>query len=190
MLGDGTTAPADHKLYVIGGQVRFIQVDRGRFGRHTRNLYDPQWRLLEARLTVPNHAPDPRPARLDELIAITHRLAEPFDPSASMHCSANCTFATPAVISRTQHSIASGTSTSSESKKNTTSPRLAAKPAFIAAACPAFTAWRGARSRAATGGRPAAAPAAFEQVERPLGEQRQPRRRHRAGQHPCRVVDR
>lgn len=79
MLGDGTTPPADHKLYVIGGQVRFIQVDRGRFGRHPRNLYDPQWRRLEARLTLPNHAPDPRPTRLDELIAIAHRLAEPFE---------------------------------------------------------------------------------------------------------------
>jgi hypothetical protein len=79
MLGDGRELPADYKLYVIGGQVRFIQVDRGRFGRHTRNLYDPQWRLLKERLTLPNHAPDPRPSRLEEMIDITLRLAEPFE---------------------------------------------------------------------------------------------------------------
>lgn len=79
MLGDGTTLPADYKLYVIGGRVRFIQVDRGRFGQHTRNLYSPEWRLLEERLSLPNHAPDPRPTCLDEMLAITHRLAEPFE---------------------------------------------------------------------------------------------------------------
>lgn len=79
MLGDGRELPADYKLYVIGGQVRFIQVDRGRFGQHTRNLYDTQWRLLEERLTLPNHAADPRPARLEEMLDITHRLAEPFE---------------------------------------------------------------------------------------------------------------
>lgn len=79
MLGDGTTLPADYKLYVIGGRVRFIQVDRGRFGQHTRNLYSPEWRLLEERLSLVNHAADPRPACLDEMLDITHRLAEPFE---------------------------------------------------------------------------------------------------------------
>jgi TupA-like ATPgrasp len=79
MLGDGTALPADYKLYVIGGQVRFIQVDRGRFGHHTRNLYNADWRLLEERLSLPNHAPDPRPACLAEMLDITHRLAEPFE---------------------------------------------------------------------------------------------------------------
>ena len=71
--------PADYKLYVIGGAVRFIQVDRGRFGRHTRNLYDTDWRLKTERLTLPNHAPDPRPARLAEMIGLALRLAAPFE---------------------------------------------------------------------------------------------------------------
>ena len=71
--------PPDHKVYVIGGAVRFIQVDRGRFGCHTRNLYDTDWRLLPARLTLDNHAPDPRPAELDAMIALALKLAAPFE---------------------------------------------------------------------------------------------------------------
>lgn len=71
--------PADYKLYVIGGAVRFIQVDRGRFCRHTRNLYDTDWRLLPARLSLPNHAPDERPARLAEMIDLTLALAQGFE---------------------------------------------------------------------------------------------------------------
>jgi len=71
--------PADYKLYVIGGAVRFIQVDRGRFCRHTRNLYDTDWRLLPVRLTLPNHAPDDRPACLAEMIDLTLKLARGFE---------------------------------------------------------------------------------------------------------------
>lgn len=79
LAGEDGQLPADYKFYVIGGAVRFIQVDRGRFGRHTRNLYDADWRLLEARLTLENHAPDPRPPRLDEMLALSLKLAEPFE---------------------------------------------------------------------------------------------------------------
>jgi hypothetical protein len=71
--------PPDHKVYVIGGAVRFIQVDRGRFGRHTRNLYDTDWRRLPVRLTLDNHAPDPRPPELDRMIALALKLAAPFE---------------------------------------------------------------------------------------------------------------
>jgi hypothetical protein len=71
--------PADYKLYVIGGAVRFIQVDQGRFCRHTRNLYGTDWQLLPVRLTLPNHAPDQRPAPLAEMIALTLALAQDFE---------------------------------------------------------------------------------------------------------------
>lgn len=71
--------PADYKAYVIGGRLRFIQVDRGRFGHHTRNLYSPQWSLLPVRLTIDNHALDPPPPRLAEMIRIAETLAEPFE---------------------------------------------------------------------------------------------------------------
>jgi hypothetical protein len=71
--------PPDYKVYVIGNKVRFIQVDRGRFAHHTRNLYLPDWQPAPARLTLENHPPDPRPRRLDELIHVAERLAEPFE---------------------------------------------------------------------------------------------------------------
>ncbi|MEX8495026.1 ATP-grasp fold amidoligase family protein [Sphaerotilus sp.] len=80
LLTDGHgDVPADYKLYVIGGAVRFIQVDRGRFRQHTRNLYDTDWQLLSARLSLQNHPPDPRPACLAEMIDITLRLAQCFE---------------------------------------------------------------------------------------------------------------
>jgi TupA-like ATPgrasp len=71
--------PADYKAYVIGGKVRLIQVDRGRFGCHTRNLYSREWEPLKARLTLNNHALDDRPAKLDELVKVAEQLAEPFE---------------------------------------------------------------------------------------------------------------
>jgi hypothetical protein len=71
--------PADYKLYVIGGAVRFIQVDRGRFCQHTRNLYDTDWRLLPARLSLENHAPDPRPTCLADMLDASLRLAQCFE---------------------------------------------------------------------------------------------------------------
>lgn len=71
--------PADYKLYVIGGAVRFIQVDRGRFDQHTRNLYDLDWNLMPVRLTLENHALDPRPEPLQEMVGLTLALAKDFE---------------------------------------------------------------------------------------------------------------
>lgn len=79
LAGEAGEVPADYKFYVIGGAVRFIQVDQGRFGHHTRNLYDSRWNLLPQRLTLENHPPDPCPARLAEMLEVTLTLAQPFE---------------------------------------------------------------------------------------------------------------
>lgn len=79
LTGENGELPADHKVYIVGGRVRFIQVDRGRFGRHTRNLYDADWNLLPARLTLRRHAPDPRPPRLADMLAHSLTLAAPYE---------------------------------------------------------------------------------------------------------------
>ncbi len=76
---DDGRSPPDVKVYVIGGDVRFIQIDRGRFARHTRNLYSPDWQPLPVRLSLANHAPDPRPACLEELLSVARTLAAPFE---------------------------------------------------------------------------------------------------------------
>jgi hypothetical protein len=80
LLRDQTgNVPPDVKAYVIGGRVRYFQVDRGRFTRPTRNLYGPDWTLLPVRTTLPRHACDPVPRALPQLIECAERLAAPFE---------------------------------------------------------------------------------------------------------------
>ncbi|MGL4576261.1 MAG: ATP-grasp fold amidoligase family protein [Burkholderiaceae bacterium] len=79
LLDASGEVPADYKAYVIGGKLRFIQVDRGRFSAHTRNLYSTDWQLLPVRLTLENHAQDTRPAPLSAMIEIAEELARPFE---------------------------------------------------------------------------------------------------------------
>lgn len=73
--------PGDYKAYVIGGAVRYFEVNRGRFKHETRNLYRPHdWTLLPVVDDhLDHHAADPKPARLDEMIRIAEALAEPFE---------------------------------------------------------------------------------------------------------------
>lgn len=71
--------PPDLKAYVIGGRVRYFQVDSGRFTRPTRNLYGPDWSLLPARTSLPRHAAEPTPQQLPMLIEFAERLAAPFE---------------------------------------------------------------------------------------------------------------
>ena len=75
----GETAPLDYKAYVIGGAVRYIQVDRGRFTHHTRNMYYPDWSLMPVRWSLETHPADPAPPRLAEMVAVAEHLARPFE---------------------------------------------------------------------------------------------------------------
>ena len=79
LLTEGDGIPEDIKVYVVGRRARFIQVDRNRFGNHTRNLYNPEWQLIPVRLTKQNHSADPRPSALDEMVHLAERLAAPFE---------------------------------------------------------------------------------------------------------------
>ena len=71
--------PPDVKAYVIGGRLRYFQVDSGRFTRPTRNLYGPDWSLLPARTSLPRHPVDPTPEALPMLVEFAERLAAPFE---------------------------------------------------------------------------------------------------------------
>jgi TupA-like ATPgrasp len=80
LLDADNQPPPDIKAYVIGGAVRFLQVDRGRFTtHHTRNLYGPRWEVLPARLTLDRHQPDPEPPCLYEMRTVAEELARPFE---------------------------------------------------------------------------------------------------------------
>ena len=65
--GDGQS-PIDYKLFVFGGTVRLIQVDRDRFTRHTQVLYDAQWRPIAGTVKAAPGGPLAPPASLATMI--------------------------------------------------------------------------------------------------------------------------
>jgi len=71
--------PRDLKAYVIGGHVRYFQVDGGRFSRPTRNLYSPDWQLLPVRTSLPRHAPEAPPPALSRMLQMAEQVAAPFE---------------------------------------------------------------------------------------------------------------
>jgi hypothetical protein len=76
-LGDHAGVPPDYKFYVMHQRVRFIEVDQGRFTRHTRDLFYPDWTPLPSRVgTAPAADVLPvRPTKLDTMIEIAETLA-------------------------------------------------------------------------------------------------------------------
>lgn len=76
LTGAGGGIPDDYKLFTFHQQVRFIQVDTGRFGRRTQDFYSPDWDHLELS-GGPAWAPTPQPPpkRLGEMIELAGRLS-------------------------------------------------------------------------------------------------------------------
>jgi hypothetical protein len=68
--------PHDYKFFVFHGRCQYVQVDTGRFDRHTQDFFLPSWQKLPMSGGLPWADPVPaRPQRLDEMIAIAERLA-------------------------------------------------------------------------------------------------------------------
>ena len=80
LTGPGGTVPDDYKFFVFHGVVRYVQVDRGRFGVRTQDFFTPDWDHLPL---SGGHGwadpPLPRPDRLPEMIDIAERLAAETD---------------------------------------------------------------------------------------------------------------
>lgn len=76
---DARGAPADYKLFVFGGKVRVIQVDRDRFTHHTQILYDGQWNRLEGTVAAAGGAPIARPASLASMLKTAEALSAGVD---------------------------------------------------------------------------------------------------------------
>lgn len=86
LLDDDGNIPRDYKFHCFphadnGKGKLFIQVDFGRFGKHTRNLYDENWNLLPFR-----HAKHPTdsegvapPEKLKEMLEIVKKLAQEWE---------------------------------------------------------------------------------------------------------------
>ncbi len=75
LRGKDGGSPPDYKLFVFGGNVRLIQVDRDRFTRHTQVLYDEQWNAIEGTIRATQGAPLPAPASLSAMIAAAEVLS-------------------------------------------------------------------------------------------------------------------
>lgn len=86
-LGEGTTSPTDHKVYVLNGEAVLIQLFSGRFRRLERRMVDRAWRELPVHraaypggpLIVPEPTSlPPAPTCLTTLLDQAERLAAPF----------------------------------------------------------------------------------------------------------------
>lgn len=80
-LGDGEGVPHDYKLYVIDQEVRFLEIDQGRYSNHTRDFFYPDWTPIRSRIgPAPLAAELPaRPQQLDRMLAIAGALARDTD---------------------------------------------------------------------------------------------------------------
>lgn len=77
---EGQAPPPDYKFFCFGGKPAFIQLDTGRFGHPTRLFYDREWNVLPfSKGGIPAAPPQPRPARLDDMIETAATLSQGFD---------------------------------------------------------------------------------------------------------------
>lgn len=54
MVDESGTELKDYKFFCFNGEVKLIQVDFDRFTNHRRNLYTPDWKLVDASILYPN----------------------------------------------------------------------------------------------------------------------------------------
>jgi TupA-like ATPgrasp len=76
---DRHDAPPDYKLFVFGGTVRVIQVDRDRFTRHTQILYDERWNRIEGTVAAAQGEPIARPESLAVMLEAARSLSAGVD---------------------------------------------------------------------------------------------------------------
>jgi len=72
--------PDDYKFFCFNGNPRFIQIDRGRFTKHQRNIYDLELCLLPVRLVYENFPGKvDLPENFDKMIEIAKKLSKETD---------------------------------------------------------------------------------------------------------------
>ncbi len=67
----------DYKLFCFDGEVKIIEIDFDRFISHKRNLYSPEWDLLDMEIAYPRDSARKfeRPENLDEMIKAAEMLS-------------------------------------------------------------------------------------------------------------------
>ncbi|HTS21179.1 MAG TPA: ATP-grasp fold amidoligase family protein [Casimicrobiaceae bacterium] len=71
--------PGDYKLFVFGGKVRVVQVDRDRFTRHTQVLYDERWNRIDGTVAGLQGPEVPPPDSLDVMLRAAEKLSASVD---------------------------------------------------------------------------------------------------------------
>ena len=79
LRGLDSAMPPDYKLFVFGGKLRLIQVDRDRFTRHTQVLYDRDWRYIDGTVAALQGTPIERPQSLSLMIESAEALSANVD---------------------------------------------------------------------------------------------------------------
>jgi len=73
------TPPLDYKFFVFKGVVGLIQIDVGRFERHTRSLYTRDWKRRAWTLEHPPAGDIDRPPNLEAMIAAAEAIGWEYD---------------------------------------------------------------------------------------------------------------
>ncbi|QIL03133.1 hypothetical protein G7078_10315 [Sphingomonas sinipercae] len=74
-IGEAPTLPVDYKVFVFGGEARFVQVHLDRAGRHRWIVLDRQWQRVSEASSDPDPAP---PAELSVMLRAAERLGAGF----------------------------------------------------------------------------------------------------------------
>lgn len=69
----------DYKFLCLNGKPEYVIVDTDRYVGHRRNIYSPEWELLDVETDAPNYnGKIDKPAKLDEMLRLAKELSEPF----------------------------------------------------------------------------------------------------------------
>lgn len=72
--------PLDYKFFVFDGRCATVQVDRGRFEHHERDVFTPDWDLIPVRYNYPRPpVPAARPDNLEAMLAVAEALGAGVD---------------------------------------------------------------------------------------------------------------
>lgn len=71
--------PLDYKFFVFHGRVEFVQVDSGRFTRHTRAVFDRNWQQQNFGFQYPRGRFIEAPLFLGKMISLVEQLSLDFD---------------------------------------------------------------------------------------------------------------